>query len=315
MAKVSVIIPVYNTEKYLRKCLDSVCQQTLKDIEIICINDCSTDHSLDILREYAANDSRIKLIDFSENKGAAVARNTGIDAATGEYLGFVDSDDFVDLNFYEKLYDKAIETGADIAKGKIVNYNNKYVSELLWETENNVKIPANKANFIFGFTTAIYKTALIAFNHIRFPENLVNFEDPCFLVKMVVLSNKVVICDKVCYYYVSNNNSVTHNNLIVNQIRDVVKGAELLFDFIVPRASKEDYLVIFNYIMNILIEYANRFPNSDNAIKAASAGMFKLYSLCLYPEDFITFHFITKSEKRKREVFGKIRNNVRRKNA
>ena len=104
MAKISVIIPVYNTEKYLRRCLDSVCNQTLSDIEIICINDCSTDNSLEILREYSAKDERVKVIDFKKNKGAAVARNIGIDEAQGECLGFVDSDDFVDLDFSEKLY-------------------------------------------------------------------------------------------------------------------------------------------------------------------------------------------------------------------
>ena len=109
MPKVSVIIPVFNTEKYLRKCLNSVCNQTLKDIEIICVNDSSTDDSLEILKEYAAKDERIKLINFIENKGAAAARNAGIDIARGEYIGFVDCDDYIDLDFYEKLYSKAIE--------------------------------------------------------------------------------------------------------------------------------------------------------------------------------------------------------------
>ena len=123
MSKVSVIIPVYNTEKFLRKCLDSVCNQTLQDIEIICINDCSTDGSLEILREYAGKDNRIKLIELFENGGAAKARNIGIDIAHGEYIGFVDSDDFVDLDFYEKLYNKAVETGADAVKGEMWELN------------------------------------------------------------------------------------------------------------------------------------------------------------------------------------------------
>ena len=122
MSKVSVIIPVYNTEKFLRKCLDSVCNQTLQDIEIICINDCSTDGSLEILREYAGKDNRIKLIELLENCGAAKARNIGIDIAEGEYLGFVDSDDFIDLDFYKKLYGKAKETDADAVKGKLYLY-------------------------------------------------------------------------------------------------------------------------------------------------------------------------------------------------
>ena len=106
MPKISVIIPVYNVEKYLPKCLDSLINQTLSDIEIICINDCSTDNSLEILEEYASKDERIKIIDLKENQGAAAARNKGLEIAKGEYLGFVDPDDYVDLNFYEELYKK-----------------------------------------------------------------------------------------------------------------------------------------------------------------------------------------------------------------
>ena len=116
--KVSIIIPVYNTEKYLRKCLDSVCNQTLQDIEIICVNDCSTDDSLEILKEYASNDNRIKIINFTENKGVAIARNTAIEQAKGEYIGFVDSDDYVDLDFYEKLYNAAKSENAELVVGK-----------------------------------------------------------------------------------------------------------------------------------------------------------------------------------------------------
>ena len=156
MAKVSVIIPVYNTEKYLRRCLDSVCNQTLRDIEIICINDCSTDNSLSILEEYAGNDNRIKLIDFKENKGAAVARNTGIDMAEGKYIGFVDSDDFVDLDFYEKLYTKAVETGADISKGSY-----KYCKTGFIDKNLNEKIKQNKLNFAYEYCSAVFKKDFI----------------------------------------------------------------------------------------------------------------------------------------------------------
>ena len=125
MYKISIIIPIYNTEKYLRRCLDSVCNQTFGDIEIICINDCSTDGSLNILNEYAQKDNRIKIINFIENKGVAIARNTGIDEAQGEYISFVDADDYVDLDFFEKLYNKAIKTNSKLV-----------VSNVQLETEN-----------------------------------------------------------------------------------------------------------------------------------------------------------------------------------
>jgi len=116
---VSIIVPIYNVEPYLHRCLDSLVNQTLKDIEIICINDCSPDNSLDILKEYAEKDERINIINFEKNQGVSVARNTGIEIAKGEYIGFVDSDDYVDLDFYEKLYKKARETDADMVKASL----------------------------------------------------------------------------------------------------------------------------------------------------------------------------------------------------
>ncbi|MDR3257037.1 MAG: glycosyltransferase, partial [Endomicrobium sp.] len=121
--KVSVIIPVYNVEPYVKDCLDSVVNQTLKDIEIVCVNDGSTDNSWRVLEEYAARDSRIKII-TQANQGLACARNNGIKVAKGEYIGFVDSDDWISLDFYEKLYDNAKIENADVCVGNVKSYIN-----------------------------------------------------------------------------------------------------------------------------------------------------------------------------------------------
>ena len=112
MTKISIIVPVYNVEKYLKECLDSLINQTLEDIEIICINDGSTDNSLAILEEYQKKDSRIKV--FSQkNQGVSAARNLGIEKATGEYLTFLDSDDRLELNTCEILYKETIAKNSD----------------------------------------------------------------------------------------------------------------------------------------------------------------------------------------------------------
>ena len=100
MVTLSVIVPVYNTEKYLRECLDSIINQTFRDIEIICVNDGSTDKSLEILKEYALKDNRIKVI-TQGNKGQSVARNIGLNNASGKYITFIDSDDYLDFNTYK----------------------------------------------------------------------------------------------------------------------------------------------------------------------------------------------------------------------
>ena len=115
MAKVSIIIPTYNVEEYLEECMDSVVRQTLQDIEIICINDGSTDGSLEILKRYAQNDKRIIIVD-KENGGYGIGMNIGLDKATGEYIGIVEPDDFVPLNMYEDLYNIAEKENLDFVK-------------------------------------------------------------------------------------------------------------------------------------------------------------------------------------------------------
>ena len=124
MPAISVIVPIYNVEPYLSQCLDSIISQTLADIEIICVNDGSTDNSLQILQKYAAQDNRIKIIN-QPNQGLSAARNSGIDVATGEFIGFVDSDDYIAPDFYETLYTVAKKYKANIAASNIIKFNQK----------------------------------------------------------------------------------------------------------------------------------------------------------------------------------------------
>lgn len=123
--KVSVIIPVYNVEPFLARCLDSVVGQTLREIEIVCVDDGSPDRSIDILRRYAAGDNRIRVIS-QENRGLGGARNRGFDAATGEYILFVDSDDWIDPAYCERLYEAARATGADVACASMLKIRPSY---------------------------------------------------------------------------------------------------------------------------------------------------------------------------------------------
>ena len=113
--KVSIIVPVYNVENYLERCISSLRNQTLEDIEIILVDDSSTDSSLEICNKMAMEDSRIKVI-HKENEGAGLARNEALRVATGEYIGFLDSDDFVEADMFKTLYDKAVQYGASYMK-------------------------------------------------------------------------------------------------------------------------------------------------------------------------------------------------------
>ena len=122
MPKISILIPVYNVEKYLCDCLDSCINQTMQDIEIICVNDGSTDHSLEILERYASKDARIKVIS-QENKGQLIVRKISVAHATGEYILFLDSDDWLELNVCEKLYDAILKYDVEILQFQYIIEN------------------------------------------------------------------------------------------------------------------------------------------------------------------------------------------------
>ena len=128
MKKVSIILPIYNVSQYLRECLDSVVGQTLKDIEIICVNDGSTDDSLDIIREYAAGDERIVVI-TGPNGGYGKAMNKGLDRATGEYVGIVEPDDYVVPEMFEELYQAAKEHDLDFVKADFYRFTRNEAGE------------------------------------------------------------------------------------------------------------------------------------------------------------------------------------------
>lgn len=176
--KVSVIMPVYNVEKYLRQCMDSVVNQTLRDIEIICVDDGSTDGSLEILMEYAAHDSRITVL-RQQNMRAGAARNAGLAIARGEYLSFLDSDDFFEPNMLQLLVAKITETRSDIVMCDCFLYNDAerrdecvewtLRSELVKRTFSCVNLP----NDIFTLSNCwvwnrLYKHSFIKNNNIRF---------------------------------------------------------------------------------------------------------------------------------------------------
>ena len=245
MPKISVIIPVYNKKKYLSKCLDSLTAQTLSDIEIICINDCSSDGSEQVLQEYAKRDSRIKEIDLAKNSGAAVARNRGLEEAQGEYLSFVDADDWVDANFYEKLYQVA--NGADISKGLIVVDDRGDVFEPEWQMKA-VDFINNPAKFVYGFTSAIYRTDLIKQNKVRFPEEVKNLEDPYFLVWAVALAHTFAADDSVKYHYWRHEGSASANN----SVDDFLFGAEKIFNLLNSlNIKKEHYLDVVDFMSHM----------------------------------------------------------------
>lgn len=211
MLKVSIIVPVYNAEKYIKECIESLINQTLKEIEIICINDGSTDNSLNILKDYEKLDNRIKIID-KENAGQSVARNLGIEMAKGEFLGFVDSDDWVDSDYFEKLYNAAIDLDSEIScAGYIRCKKNKnsvkksYTDRKMYNDINSIIKADNIPNDNYVWNK-IYKRETWIEKGIKFQAGRY-FEDLAIVVKILHLFGSLVTVPDTYYYYRVNPNS------------------------------------------------------------------------------------------------------------
>ena len=238
MTKLSIIVPVYNVEKYLPKCLESLIKQTLNDIEIICVNDGSMDNSLAILKEFASKDSRIRIID-NQHQGVAKTRNTGIEQSTGEYIGFVDSDDYIDIDFFEKLYKSATKSNSDIAIASILKhknffniYNAKYTKEETAITiQDKIKLCEDKKHFFFYAWNKIYHSGFIKENNIKFSEGQI-YEDVMFAIKALYYSNKIISVYGTKYHYIEHENSLTkYKDKTGEKEHDLIKAYSELQEF------------------------------------------------------------------------------------
>lgn len=250
MAKVSIVVPVYNVEKYLARCLDSCINQSLQDIEIVCINDGSTDRSGIILEHYARLDSRMKII-YQENGGLSSARNTGVKNSTGKYILFVDSDDFISSIAAEKLFDNAEENNSDVVIFDYFwNHINPQGRKILSVTELSDK---NDGTSVFNIDTLerdfyaylpvtawckLYKKEFLTKNNITFLKGVI-FEDVAYFAEIFVKAKRVTYISEPLYAY-----SVGHSSQIMAQ------NGESLFDVITVYKAAENSLKASNNYEN-----------------------------------------------------------------
>ena len=219
--KVSIIIPFHNVQDYIETCLRGIVNQTLKDIEIICVDDSSDDASSDIVKRF--NDTRIKLINLSERKGQGYARNIGLSEAKGEYIGFVDADDWVNETMFEKLYNRAKEFNSDIAMCKTVLFDEQKQQEVYngyyqLEKLNNFK---DKSFSVFDIKNDILNINVAIWNKIyrreflgcsKFPEGFI-FEDLPFFFETFLKAQNISMVDENLYYYRINRSGSTMDGI------------------------------------------------------------------------------------------------------
>lgn len=213
---ISVIVPVYNVEKYVARCIDSILKQTYTNLEILLVDDGSLDHSGQICEEYRKIDARIQVI-HQENGGLSAARNTGIEVATGEYFAFVDSDDFLSPRFIEALLQACIQTKSDLAQCRWETVSKDILSEAVpavseYKTYSNREALAQMyqeagAYFIVAWNK-LYKREL--FDQIRYPVGRIH-EDEATTYRLIYQTKKVVVLDQALYGYFTAEESITRN--------------------------------------------------------------------------------------------------------
>lgn len=209
--ELSIIVPVYNSEAYLERCISSLLSQRLANIEILLINDGSTDNSLAICREFEIKDSRIKVFS-QENSGQSKARNLGIENSSGEYVTFTDSDDWVDVDYYGKLIDAARRNDADVACGSIIRERKNSNKFRINYTEEKCyiypqeKIDAACVPDMCYVWNKVYKASYLRELKLKFIEGMF-FEDVDFVTRAVYFSNKIVTVPGTYYHYRVNSNS------------------------------------------------------------------------------------------------------------
>jgi len=241
--KISIIIPVYNVEKYLAECLDSCINQTLKDIEIICVDDCSTDNSYKILEEYQQKDSRIKIFRHEENKKQGAARNFGLENATGEYIWFVDSDDYIDTKACQILYDTVKEFDVDLLafsalrfsetqENRIFSYDKYYHQGV---QINKVYLPKTNWKELrfsnLNVSPCCYLTKRIVIQKFRFREG-VWFEDADFTPILFSSVNSFCYIPYTAYSYRTNLESTTQTSISKKKLEDQIAMANSLDQFL-----------------------------------------------------------------------------------
>ncbi|MBQ1186065.1 MAG: glycosyltransferase [Clostridia bacterium] len=258
--KISVIIPVYNTKDYLHQCFDSIVNQTLSDIEILAVDDGSTDGSADILKEYAQKYSGKFKAFFKENGGQASARNLALKEASGEYLGFVDSDDWIDLEMYEEMYNKAKAEDADIVICDTTDhYKDRDVYHHASQFTDKFKVTPSACNKIFRREFVKDTT---------FPVGLW-YEDFEFTTKSLMNTEKIAVIHKSFYHcHCREVSTMTNNNARKNL--DIITVLGHLSDFAKNSALNEtdaNNVLEYLYLEHILITTVNRLQEQKNKEK------------------------------------------------
>ena len=256
---ISVIVPIYNVAPYVKKCLDSLQNQTMKEIEVICIDDGSTDRSGDIAEEYASSTVPIFRIIHTENRGLSAARNRGVDEARAPWLMFVDSDDWVDSRYCEIPFRSAIENEADLVI--FGSYRTNYKGKIKREKKREVKSGIAAAEDVILNPVAwnkLYRDEL--FTEIRYPEGHV-YEDIATTYKLIDKASKIYLCKENLYFYRKRTGSICYSN---SNKRDAYSASRQRYKDLITMGYSEERLRIS--LQMTALSYCGNAANTDDPL-------------------------------------------------
>ena len=280
MNKISIIVPIYNVENQLPYCLNSIINQTYKNLEIILVNDGSKDNSLNIINEFAKRDDRIVLID-KENGGLSSARNAGLSIATGDFIGFVDSDDIIIDTFYEYLHSIVTKYNADIAQGKFLRIDNNklHIANSILneknsqiETTENILTNIEALNTLYGIIEEPYVQEVVVWNklykkslftNIKFIENRLH-EDEFTTHKILYNCKKIVCSNKYIYGYMQTSDSIMRKEISLKRVQDCLDASLNAIDFFSNNNLPNiEYKISIRYLSNC-IELSGKILNENS---------------------------------------------------
>lgn len=285
---ITIIVPIYNMEKYLEKCLQSLCNQTYHNTEIILVNDGSSDGSAAICEKYRQLDRRISVF-HQQNRGLSAARNTGIENASGKYLCFVDADDWVDSRYCEKLYNAVVKYDTPIALCDFVKVENDDVSMTVALSTINTKCYSETKilHWLSDWKSEEYTRLVVAWNKIydrkcfaelRYPEGILH-EDEFVIHRILNGCEKLAIIEEPLYFYRQHSNSIMGRNDYETNLHhlDIVKALEDRIEFFCGKNQQAFVDAFHNYLRNVNSFYDMYRHNKDKIYNEARKNLLKRY--------------------------------------
>lgn len=286
MVEISVILPVYNSEEYLRECLESLVNQTFNDMEILCIDDGSSDGSLAILREYEMKDNRIS-VTCQENMGVARTRNNALNSIKGNHVYFMDSDDYLDKNAFKKLHDNITSNDSDfcIMKAIFVNESEEYKFPAFELEKEFGKVNFNKFTFtykdikshvlndLFAPWLKLYSADFLkSSDDFTFPE-IKSYSDAPFHVKTMLEASKISFVPEYLYYYRENDDSLVHSS---SNTINFFKLSDIIENYLKENNFMDEFKDEFNAFKIVKLVYYMGFADSDEYYTKAKEELSKL---------------------------------------